>query len=570
MEKISEYCSFNSEEGNWNFLKKIITYENTFFPVTDDSTKNINKLNMSDNEDISIFNDKQSKLEEEINESLLIYVLTWNLHGKFPELGEIEKILPKKTEENSINNCYQKSRSFDLFVINTQECLRSIGASFFNSSKEDWVNALKIHLGDDYINLVNSNLNSFHIAVFVKKEKINFFTELKTGFIKTGFMNVLGNKGAIGVSMKYHDKKMLFVCCHLSSGHDKNNARNMDFKKISNGLNLKPTNKFNKNLNYIKLGLANGLCQSTLQEDEGEKNNMNLFQDYSKLNNQSSINDINITTEKNATRIRSPKMNFMFQNQKKLLNPYKNNLLNNFNLNNSENNIESMLNSNYLKSHKKEKEDQNPKMSKITCGISNNYKNIISPNYDYLFLKGDSNITNNYTKNISSNTDEMQSKIKTDNCDELESSIGVNQYDLVIFSGDLNYRINMDKDVCKKLMESKDFESLLEKDQLYSSIRSKEIEMDDFYEGDIKFKPTYKFLDGTNEYDFNERVPGWTDRILFRANNLSDVILCKYSAIFDAKTSDHKPVYAIFKINFNNYEKNKDKYKKIEEGCIII
>ena len=570
MEKISEYCSFNSEEGNWNFLKKIITYENTFFPVTDDSTKNINKLNMSDNEDISIFNDKQSKLEEEINESLLIYVLTWNLHGKFPELGEIEKILPKKTEENSINNCYQKSRSFDLFVINTQECLRSIGASFFNSSKEDWVNALKIHLGDDYINLVNSNLNSFHIAVFVKKEKINFFTELKTGFIKTGFMNVLGNKGAIGVSMKYHDKKMLFVCCHLSSGHDKNNARNMDFKKISNGLNLKPTNKFNKNLNYIKLGLANGLCQSTLQEDEGEKNNMNLFQDYSKLNNQSSINDINITTEKNATRIRSPKMNFMFQNQKKLLNPYKNNLLNNFNLNNSENNIESMLNSNYLKSHKKEKEDQNPKMSKITNGISNNYKSIISPKHDYLFLKGDSNITNNYTKNISSNTDEMQSKIKTDNCDELESSIGVNQYDLVIFSGDLNYRINMDKDVCKKLMESKDFESLLEKDQLYSSIRSKEIEMDDFYEGDIKFKPTYKFLDGTNEYDFNERVPGWTDRILFRANNLSDVILCKYSAIFDAKTSDHKPVYAIFKINFNNYEKNKDKYKKIEEGCIII
>ena len=570
MEKISEYCSFNSEEGNWNFLKKIITYENTFFPVTDDSTKNINKLNMSDNEDISIFNDKQSKLEEEINESLLIYVLTWNLHGKFPELGEIEKILPKKTEENSINNCYQKSRSFDLFVINTQECLRSIGASFFNSSKEDWVNALKIHLGDDYINLVNSNLNSFHIAVFVKKEKINFFTELKTGFIKTGFMNVLGNKGAIGVSMKYHDKKMLFVCCHLSSGHDKNNARNMDFKKISNGLNLKPTNKFNKNLNYIKLGLANGLCQSTLQEDEGEKNNMNLFQDYSKLNIQSSINDINITTEKNATRIRSPKMNFMFQNQKKLLNPYKNNLLNNFNLNNSENNIESMLNSNYLKSHKKEKEDQNPKMPKITNGISNNYKSIISPKYDYLFLKGDSNITNNYTKNISSNTDEMQSKIKTDNCDELESSIGVNQYDLVIFSGDLNYRINMDKDVCKKLMESKDFESLLEKDQLYSSIRSKEIEMDDFYEGDIKFKPTYKFLDGTNEYDFNERVPGWTDRILFRANNLSDVILCKYSAIFDAKTSDHKPVYAIFKINFNNYEKNKDKYKKIEEGCIII
>ena len=83
--------------------------------------------------------------------------------GKFPEGEEIKKIIPKKTKENSSENYYQKSRSFDLYVINTQECLRSIGACFFNSSKEDWVNALKEYFGKDYINLVNSNLNSFHI-----------------------------------------------------------------------------------------------------------------------------------------------------------------------------------------------------------------------------------------------------------------------------------------------------------------------------------------------------------------------------------------------------------------------
>ena len=575
MEKISEFCSFNSEEGNWDFLKKIITYENTLFPITDDTIKNMNQINNSDNEDISVINDKQSKLDEEINESLLVYVLTWNLHGKFPELGEIGKILPKKTGENCVNNCYQKSRSYDLFVINTQECLRSIGASFFNSSKEDWVNALKIYFGDEYINLVNSNLNSFHIAVFVKKEKINFFTELKTGFIKTGFMNVLGNKGAIGVSMKYHDKKMLFVCCHLSSGQDKSYARNMDFKKISNGLNLKPTNKFNKNLNDIKLGMMNSVYQSIFQEDDGEKNNfnINLYQDFNKYNVQTSINDINmnITTDKNTKWNTTPKNNLLMKNQRKLLNPYKSSVLRDSNFNNSENNIDSLLNSKNIKSQKKDKdkEDPNQKTSKINSGFSNN-KNIISPKMDYLYLKGESNITNNNTKNISSNTDEMQSKIKGENCDELESSIGVNQYDLVIFSGDLNYRINMDKEECKRLLELKDYESLLEKDQLYSSIRAKEIEMDDFYEGQIKFEPTYKFLDGTNEYDYNERVPGWTDRILFRANNLSDIILCKYSSIFDAKTSDHKPVYAIFKINFNNYEKNKEKYKQIEEGCTIV
>ena len=128
----------------------------------------------------------------------------------------------------------------------------------------------------------------------------------------------------------------------------------------------------------------------------------------------------------------------------------------------------------------------------------------------------------------------------------------------------------MEIEDCKKLLELKDIESLLEKDQLYTSIRDKDIDLEDFFEGQIRFLPTYKFQDGTNEYDYTERVPGWTDRILFRANNLSDVILCKYSSIFDAKTSDHKPVYAIFKINFNSHEKNKEKFEKIEKGCSII
>ena len=564
MQKISEYCSFSSEEGNWDFLNKVITYENNLFPITDDSIKNLNQMNLSDNENISVINDNQSKLDEEINESLLIYVLTWNLHGKFPEINEFSKVLPKRTKENSAENNYQKSRSFDLFVINTQECLRSIGASFFHSSKEDWENALKIHFGDEYINLVNSNLNSIHIGVFVKKEKINFFTELKTGFIKTGFMNVLGNKGAIGVSMKYQDKKMLFICCHLSSGQTKSYARNNDFKKINSGLNLKPTMKFNKNLNDIKLGLKQGknsVYQSYLQDEEGEKNNFRskYFQDLTEIKS-------------------SPQKLLMLKKGKIQLSRTKLSTHNdnNFNIND---NIDSILNS---KNHKFNKNNEESYIGQIHKKNTNNYlskisndntysniKNMVSPKVDYLLIRGETN-NNTGTKIISSNIDEQLNKIKTDNCEELEDTIGVNQYDLVIFSGDLNYRINMEIEDCKKIIEAKDYESLLVKDQLYTSIRSKEIEMDDFFEGNIHFPPTYKFQDGTDNYDYNERVPGWTDRILYRSNNLSDVILCKYSSIFEAKTSDHKPVYAIFKINFNSHEKNKEKYKKIEEGCYII
>ena len=606
MEKINEYCSFSSEKGNWNFLKKIITYENQLFPITNDSIKNLRDINLSENEDISVINNNQLIIDEEISESLLLYVLTWNIHGKFPEGEEIRKILPKKTKENSCDNSYQKSRYFDLYVINTQECLRSIGASFFNSSKEDWVNALKDYLGDDYINLVNSNLNSFHIAVFVKKEKINYFTELKTGFIKTGFMNILANKGAIGVSMKYQNKTLLFVCCHLSSGQDRIDARNSDFKKISLGLNLKPTSKFNRNLDNIKLGLNNreiynsNCCPGEIVGN----NNKNFFEEEKKIKVISEIQDIEEKEDFKKIGIRKSSLALPHSkdidivniddkllktktiiNQKKLSFFYNNK--NNENNNESQSGSDINSNINRIDISKKVKNNLNfspqkritpikPIITKSTNelinsdNINSNYKK--SPhNPDYLIAKGDTKSTNAVTKMISSNIDEQNLKIKTElSCDlDLEPYSGMNQYDLVIFSGDLNYRINMDKEEVKKLISNNDVETLLEKDQLYSAINKREIDLDDFYEGRINFMPTYKFLDGTNEYDYAERVPGWTDRILYRANNLSDIILCKYSSIADVKTSDHKPVFAIFKINFN-HEKNKNKYKNIEKGCNII
>ena len=611
MEKINEYCSFSSEKGNWNFLNKIISYENQLFPITNDSIKNLKDINLSDNDDISVINNNQLIIDEEISESLLLYVLTWNIHGKFPEGEEIKKIIPKKTKENSCENSYQKSRAFDLFVINTQECLRSIGASFFNSSKEDWVNALKIYFGDDYINLVNSNLNSFHIAVFVKKEKINYFTELRTGFIKTGFMNVLANKGAIGVSMKYQGKSLLFVCCHLSSGQDKIDARNSDFKKISIGLNLKPTSKFNKNLDNIKLGLnSRGNYNSCCYPGEivglgsNNPNNNNYDSNYFDEKKKKISSVINNEDKNNLKKVEVRNSLALNHNHENVIGKINDNKLLKTNTIANEKKIDFYFNKNSENSEEKSDIEINS-ISKIEVSkkkIINNkinfspqkritpIKQIVTKSTGELFnsdnvnsnikknnhitdgfTKGDTKSTNVVSKLISANLDDHNLRIKADlSCDlDLEPYSGMNQYDLVIFSGDLNYRINMEKEEVKKLMNNKDFETLLEKDQLYCALTKKEIDLDDFYEGRITFLPTYKFMDGTNEYDYAERVPGWTDRILYRANNLSDIILCKYSSIHDVKTSDHKPVFAIFKINFN-HEKNKKKYKNIENGCKIF
>ena len=122
-------------------------------------------------------------------------------------------------------------------------------------------------------------------------------------------------------------------------------------------------------------------------------------------------------------------------------------------------------------------------------------------------IKGETRSSNGNIKMVSSNIHDAKIKMEL-SCDlDLEPSTGMNQYDLIIFNGDLNYRINMEKEEVKKLINNNAFEILLEKGQLYSAINKKEIDLDIFYEGKINMA-TYKFLDGTNEYDYTERVPG--------------------------------------------------------------
>ena len=586
MKKISEKCSFSSENGDWNFLNRVIKMENHFFPITNNNPNSDLNKHIVDNDDIDVINNSQIYINQQINESLLIYVLTWNLHGKIPELDELKKILSLTTKENSIQNSYQKSRKFDLFVINTQECLRSIGASFFNSSKEDWINVLSEVFGDDYINLVNSTLNSFHIAVFVNKEKIQFFTDLKTGFIKTGFMNILGNKGAIGVSMKYMSKSLLFVCCHLSSGQSNIDARNNDFKRISIGLNLKPTFEFNKKLKDLKINTNSKFENSDIGKQKFVASNISAMSNQTgKGNNALKNNFMKDVHLRQFTRNSIEKITYNRKqltdgnidddldlknkkNKKKMKNSESDDAETNTNKDIGAPITQQVKNPQSLNDNKKNFINDNA----VFIGSCNNNESVgegkqSQNNLEFILFKGD-NVP--YISSTGNKKCEVKNDIINDKKEDIEEKLEMNQYDLVIFSGDLNYRINMEIKDIQKHIKNNDYETLLEKDQLYHSLIKKELDLDDFFEGHITFMPTYKFIDGTNEYDFEERVPGWTDRILYRANNLNDVIQCKYSSIRDVVLSDHKPVYAVFKINFNNDENKEKKYQRIEKGCLII
>ncbi len=71
-----------------------------------------------------------------------------------------------------------------------------------------------------------------------------------------------------------------------------------------------------------------------------------------------------------------------------------------------------------------------------------------------------------------------------------------------------------------------------------------------FKEAELRFKPTYKFYKGADVYDTSkkQRIPGWTDRILYAEGGLQCL---NYNCVQDIRTSDHRPVFADFVVDID-------------------
>nr|XP_031862893.1 uncharacterized protein CI109_001367 [Kwoniella shandongensis]KAA5529965.1 hypothetical protein CI109_001367 [Kwoniella shandongensis] len=119
----------------------------------------------------------------------------------------------------------------------------------------------------------------------------------------------------------------------------------------------------------------------------------------------------------------------------------------------------------------------------------------------------------------------------------------IDDHEIIIWAADFNYRIGSSNAEVRELIEAGDLDSLLGADQLLNAMDAGEVFMG-YDEGPIRFQPTYKYDNGTNNYDTSDkqRIPAWTDRILFKGPALR---LKEYNRT-ELMTSDHRPVYAVF------------------------
>ncbi len=136
--------------------------------------------------------------------------------------------------------------------------------------------------------------------------------------------------------------------------------------------------------------------------------------------------------------------------------------------------------------------------------------------------------------------------------------------DHVIIAGDLNYRLDLPRELAEKTVnqieeatdeaESRSIrKTLLRHDQLLRSISEKRA-FPDFAEGEIDFPPTFKFDKGTDEYDSShkQRIPAWTDRILFKPFGVK---VYEYDSVQSAMHSDHRPVHATLGLSMKGKER---------------
>nr|XP_033777811.1 inositol polyphosphate 5-phosphatase K [Geotrypetes seraphini] len=151
-------------------------------------------------------------------------------------------------------------------------------------------------------------------------------------------------------------------------------------------------------------------------------------------------------------------------------------------------------------------------------------------------------------------------------------------HDVLFWFGDLNFRI-ADHGIhfVRETINKSQFCLLWEKDQL-NLAKKKEAILQGFMEGPLLFKPTYKFDLHSDTYDtrgkktlfgFNEkkRKPAWTDRILWKLKNVSQVssedkkteedpvftvTLNDYISHMCYGISDHKPVTGTFMLQLES------------------
>lgn len=154
-----------------------------------------------------------------------VFCGTWNLHGQ-DGADDLSDFIPRY--------------KYDLYAIGTEECGKSIAQSVAMPSKAKWVKKLTAHMGPEYTNVGEETLAATHLVLFARTAKMNLVSGVAVAKVATGFGDVIGNKGGVGVCCDVGKTSFLFINAHFQAHQENVEGRNADFQKINTKLALRP------------------------------------------------------------------------------------------------------------------------------------------------------------------------------------------------------------------------------------------------------------------------------------------------------------------------------------------
>ncbi len=208
---------------------------------------------------------------------LKICCITWNMHGLNPN-------------QNEINSLLGPHKDFDIYAIGSEECLRSIFKSLFYSDKSTWETSLRNYFGNGYALIASETLCAIHLVIFVRASLIKNISKVQINKVKTGAKNLLGNKGAVGISFNIFNISIMIINCHLAAYQRRSIQRNNDFQRCVNNM----TNDY-QNFNFIVfMGDLNYRLNNLNVDMEKIQNEYLLFLNYDQLKFENNIKRLNM------------------------------------------------------------------------------------------------------------------------------------------------------------------------------------------------------------------------------------------------------------------------------------
>ncbi|VDI78288.1 phosphatidylinositol-3,4,5-trisphosphate 5-phosphatase 2 [Mytilus galloprovincialis] len=165
-------------------------------------------------------------------DQISLFVGTWNMGDKAPTQN-ISSWLQCHGRGKIMDHKIFGHIPYDIYVIGTQESAMT---------EKEWVNFIKKQItqcGFAEIEVVEvCTLWGIRLVIIVQKKHWHSINRIQRSSVRTGIANTLGNKGAVGISFYFRGTSFCFINSHLTSGDERNERRNANYRDIIKGLSL--------------------------------------------------------------------------------------------------------------------------------------------------------------------------------------------------------------------------------------------------------------------------------------------------------------------------------------------